>query len=269
VKAVVLPPMGPLVLALIGLVVVRWKPRLGFALALAGVLALAALSMPIVSAGLVQALDRTPAFDASRTAGAQAIVVLSGGTRLYAAEYDSATLGSISLQRVRYAAWLAKRTGLPILASGGSVRGARPEALLMRDVLVHEFGVPVRFVETRSRNTHENAVLSAAILRAAGISRVILVGHSFDFPRSRKEFEAAGIDVVPAPIGIPRTDASEFGDFLPSARGLLQSYYACYEILANALFDITHALEDSGGVSGDSADTRATPRSSSPLPPGS
>jgi len=122
-----------------------------------------------------------------------------------------------------------------VLVSGGALRGAPPEALLMRDVLTTEYGVPVRWTETRSRNTHENAVDSAAMLERSGISNVILVGNSFDFPRTRIEFERQGIKVIAAPIGIPPAVPTEIGDFLPSAAGLQLSYYAIYEMLANAL----------------------------------
>ena len=103
----------------------------------------------------------------------------------------------------------------------------------MRDALVHEFGTPVRWVERRSRNTHENAYRSARILERDGVARVILVGHSFDFPRSRIEFERQGIEVIAAPIDIPQPDPDDVGDFVPSAAGLQGSYYALYEILAN------------------------------------
>jgi uncharacterized SAM-binding protein YcdF (DUF218 family) len=111
-------------------------------------------------------------------------------------------------------------------------------------MLVNEYGVPVRWIEAGSRNTHQNAVKSAALLRASGIARVILVGHSFDFPRSRKEFEAAGIDVIPAPIGIPPPAPGTVGDFVPSASGLQLSYYALYEILANVFLYFTTAEKD-------------------------
>jgi uncharacterized SAM-binding protein YcdF (DUF218 family) len=233
VKAVVLPPAGPLLVALAGLAMLGRYPRRGRVLAVGGVLMLVLLSTPVVAAFLIRCLDRTPAFELTDRDDAQALVILGGGTRTYAAEYGAPTVGTITLERLRYGARLAKTTGLPVLVSGGAVRGAPPEALLMRNVLTREFGVPVRWIETRSRNTHENAVNSASMLKASGISRVILVGHSFDFPRSRKEFEAAGIAVIPAPIRIPPRFSAEPGDYLPSARGLQASYYALYEILAN------------------------------------
>ena len=242
VKSFLLPPAGPLLLALAGLVVGRRNAVLGLRIALLGVALLWLLAMPAVSGLLVWTLDRSPPLDLDKIDGAQAVVVLSGGTRLYAPEYGGATVGATTLQRVRYAARVARLTGLPILASGGPVRGAPPEALLMRDVLTHEFHLPVRWLETHSRTTHENAVNSAAILKRDGVSRVILVGHSFDFPRSRKEFEAAGMHVLPAPIEMPAVVPTAVDDYLPSAKGMLQSYYACYEILANVVFDVTHAF---------------------------
>jgi uncharacterized SAM-binding protein YcdF (DUF218 family) len=236
IKLLVLPPAGPLLLALAGLAIALRRPRAGWRLATAGVVLLTLLSLPAVGALLVRLLDDTPPFDLARARDAQAIVILAGGARRYAPEYGGPNLGTVTLERVRYGARLARATGLPVLVSGGSVEGAPPEALLMRNALVHEYGVPVRWAETRSRNTHENALRSTELLRASGVSRVILVGHSFDFPRARNEFLAAGMQVIAAPIGIPPRRPTDVADFIPSARGLQRSYYALYEILANALF---------------------------------
>ncbi len=232
-KLFVLPPMLPLILGFVGVAISRRLPRSGRALVLGCLALLTVLAMPATSDLLVRALDRSPPLDLSRATDAQAIVILGGGTRLFAPEYGGPTLSTITLQRVRYGARVARATGLPILVSGGALHNAPPEAVLMRDVLVHEFGTPVRWVEARSRNTHENAYRSARILERNGVTRVILVGHSFDFPRSRIEFERQGIEVIAAPIDVPRPHPDEVGDFVPSAAGLQGSYYALYEILAN------------------------------------
>jgi uncharacterized SAM-binding protein YcdF (DUF218 family) len=241
VKFVALPPVAPLLVALFGLALAGRRPRAGRAIAFAGIAALWLLATPAVGDFLVRCLDHSPPLDISRAAtDAQAIVILGGGTRRYAPEYHGATMSPITLERVRYGALVARLTKLPILVSGGAVRGAPPEAVLMRNALVNEFGVPVRWIESHSRNTHENAVDSAKILAADGVHRIVLVGHSFDFPRSRKEFESAGIDVIEAPIRIPPRVPTDVGDFFPSANGLQQSAYAVYEILANALFEMTH-----------------------------
>jgi uncharacterized SAM-binding protein YcdF (DUF218 family) len=240
VKVLLLPPNGPLLAVVAGLALAGRWPRLGRRIAVTGLLVLVVLSMPAVGAWMIERLDRTPPLDIRKPTDAQAIVILGGGVRRYAPEYNGATISGITLARVRYGAQIARSTGLPVLVSGGAARDLPAEAPLMRKALFEEFGVPVRWVEARSRDTHENAVNSAVLLKASGVSRVILVGHSFDFPRTRKEFEAAGISVIPAPINVPTTAELSALDFVPSLGGMQLCYFATYEILANALYAMTH-----------------------------
>jgi uncharacterized SAM-binding protein YcdF (DUF218 family) len=105
----------------------------------------------------------------------------------------------------------------------------------MKRALEEEFGVAVRWVENRSRDTHTNARLTAAILLPQGITRVVLVAHGFDMPRATAELAAAGLHVTPAPTLV--TAASPVVDhpveWLPSMSALQGSYYALYELLAD------------------------------------
>jgi uncharacterized SAM-binding protein YcdF (DUF218 family) len=243
-KALVLPPTGPLLLVAAGLWLTGRIPRAGRALAWTGVMLLLALSTPTVAFLLLTLVDTSPPLDIERARSAQAIVILGGGIRRDAAEYGGDTLGRLTLERVRYGARVARAIGLPVLVTGGSVFGGTPEALLMRSSLEGEFGVPVRWAETRSRNTHENAVRSAEILVAERISRIVLVAHSFDIPRARAEFAEQGIDVIPAPTGIPRGEIDTPLDALPNLSALQSSYFALYEMLGNLA---RRVLRDSGG----------------------
>ncbi len=238
-KTLVLPPTGPLLVAVFGLVLLRRFPRVGRAIAAAGVTVTLALSIPIVAELLVGFVDTSRPFDLEAARTAKAVVILGGGIRRNAPEYGGDTMATLSLERVRYGARVARLTGLPVLVSGGSVLSGEPEGNLMAVSLEREFGVPVRWVETRSRTTHENAVLSAAVLKRDGIDRVVLVTHVFDTRRAVAEFEAQGLSVVVAPIGgrgpsHGRSDEVIF-DYLPSMVGLARSYYATYEILANVV----------------------------------
>ncbi len=238
-KGLVLPPTGPLLVAFVGMGLLARRPRLGRALALVGLLLLLLLSLPAVSVLLLRLVDASPPLDPARAATAGAIVILGGGTRHDAPEYGGDTLNTLTLERVRYGARVAKLTGLPVLVSGGSVDGRRPEAAVMQRVLAEEYGVQVSWAEDRSRNTHENAVRSAEILRAAGLRRVVLVAHSFDMPRATAEFAAAGIETIAAPTGIPPEGGPTWLDFVPSVGALQESYYALYELLGNAARVIT------------------------------
>jgi uncharacterized SAM-binding protein YcdF (DUF218 family) len=238
-KALALPPTGPLLLAATGLWMIRRVPRAGRIVAWTGILLLLALSTPVVAYLLLKLVDNSPPLDVQRAQGAQAIVILGGGMRRHAAEYGGDTLGHLTLERVRYGARVARAVGLPVLVTGGSVFGGNPEAELMRAALEREFGVRVRWAETQSRNTHENAVRSAEILGAEHISRIILVAHSFDMPRAKAEFAAQGIEAIAAPTGIPRWEFDTPLDLLPSLAALQGSYFALYEIFANVARWIT------------------------------
>jgi uncharacterized SAM-binding protein YcdF (DUF218 family) len=238
-KALVLPPTGPLLLALLGLALWRRRPTLGAGLIWTGLLSLLVLSLPAVAALLIRSLDVAAPFDRTRAAQSQAIVILGGGTRRAAPDYGGDTLATLTLERVRYGARIARLTGLPVLVTGGSTYGGITEAELMQEALQHEYGVPVRWAENRSRTTHENAQYSAALLRAAGIGRVVLVAHAFDMRRARAEFAAAGIATEPAATGIPSREPRSAIDYLPGMGGLQGSYYALYEILANAVRVVT------------------------------
>lgn len=235
VKTLILPPSGLLLLAAAGLSLRHRFPRAGTAMAWSGVIALLLLSIPFVGVSLVRALDQSQPFDIAHASEAQAIVILGGGVRHHAPDYGGDTVAELTLERVRYGARLARLTHLPVLVAGGTVLTGEPEGKLMQAVLEREFGVNVRWVEDRSRNTHENATYSAQILKKAGVGSVVLVAHSFDMPRARAEFAAAGITTLPAATGIPSSEPYVLFDFLPSFGGLRTSYYAIYEIIANVV----------------------------------
>ena len=233
-KSLILPPAAPLLVALIGLVLIGRWPRIGRTLATLGVLALALLSLPAIASLLIRLVDETPPLDPVRAATAQAIVILGGGVRNGAPEYGGDTLARLTLERVRYGARVARVVKLPVLVSGGRPATAHEsEARLMKDSLENEFGITVRWTEDRSLNTHENAVMSAAILRAAGVRRIVLVAHSFDMPRASAEFAAAGLETIAAPTGILSPYSGVVLDYVPSVQALQGSYYALYELIAN------------------------------------
>jgi uncharacterized SAM-binding protein YcdF (DUF218 family) len=235
--ALVLPPTGPLLIAVLGLALLARRPRLGRTLAWFGVVGLLVLSLPVVSHSLLRWLDQIPALDRELVRDAQAIVILGAGVRRNAAEFGGDTLGRLTLERVRYGARVARATRLPVLVSGGSVFGGTAEAVLMKHVLEQEFNVEVRWAEDRSRDTRSNAVESASILLPAGIKRVILVAHGFDMPRATAELASAGLQVTPAPTVIAgeRFSVNSWIELLPSMSALHDSYYALYELLAGTV----------------------------------
>ena len=240
-RDLMLPPASLFLLIAIGLALWRWWPRTGRIVAGSGLAALAFLSSTAGAWCFVRPLERmTAPLLAPERAGAQAIVVLAAGRMREAPEYGNRDIPDyIALARVRYGAHLQRRTGLPLLVSGGN--GAAADASLkertynkadaMAAALREDFGVPVRWVEPRSRNTAENAAFSAAILRAGGVNRILLVTDAMHMPRAGDVFRRAGLEVVEAPTMFFSTRPPALGDWVPNAEALRRSWYAVYEWL--------------------------------------
>lgn len=227
-----LMPLGlALILAFCGLRLLGRHPRAGKRLTAAAALALWLLATPWCSEVLLGRLAGAHA-DPLRASPAEAIVVLGGGKYYAAPEYGSDTVGDMTLVRLRYAAVLHRQTGKPILVTGGSPEGSpTSEAATMKAALENEWRVPVRWMETASRNTLENARLSHAMLAPLGVNRVYLVTHAWHMPRARFAFERAGFDVVPAPTRYSTGYEVNLLDFLPQAWALRDSTYFFHEML--------------------------------------
>jgi len=157
-----------------------------------------------------------------------AIVVLGGGRYAAAPEFGGDVVGQATLERLRYGAFLHKKSGFPLLVTGGMpLDEAVPESQLMANSLWHDFGIAEAWQEDRSVNTWEHAYYVPAILREHGVSVLLLVTHASHMPRALRVFrqspEMAGVQVIPAPTVFTTRGAMDqgFGAWRPSA-GVLQ-----------------------------------------------
>ncbi len=155
---------------------------------------------------------------------AQAIVVLGGGRRKSALEswdYQQQDLTKDSLERLRYAAWLAKKTHLPILVSGGAPDRTSSEDLaeakVMQMILEKEYGLSAKWIESQSLTTQENAEFSGKLLNQSDIQQVLLVTHYWHMPRAKAIFEQYGMEVQAAPHGFNSVKRYTPLDFYPGA----------------------------------------------------
>ena len=227
-----LPPLAPVLCVLAGLYLLQAKPRMGRALIGGGAGLLLVLSIPVVGSLLVSTLE-SPFTDPLQNS-ADAIVVLGGGSYPDAPEYGGDTVSGSSLERLRYAALLYKRSHKPVLVSGGNPRRyATPESAQMRAVLEDEWRIPVQWRDDASDNTWENARNSYALLERAGIRRIYLVTHAWHMPRARAAFESAGFTVIPAPTRFAMRRNLRVEDFVPTAEGFMLSARFCREVLGS------------------------------------
>lgn len=231
-NAALLPPLALVILLATGLILHRRRPRLAMSLIFTAAAALYALSTPWVGGLLQKSLEISAPLDPATLAGVDAIVVLGGGRRIAQAEYGGDTLNAFSLERLRYAARLARASGVPLLVSGGMPGGGTtPEGRLMQQALAQEYGLAPRWVEDAALTTWDNARLSAALLHADGARRIALVSHAWHLRRAVPLFEAQGLEVLPAGTLFASTGIDDAFDLIPTPNGLRDSTYALHEWL--------------------------------------
>ena len=237
--AVIVPPTSLVLLGLLGWALQRRRPALGRALTGASLIGLLLLSLPVTAYSLMTRLEPPPLAGTNGAGDAQAIVILAGGVSRGAVEWGGDTVNGFTLQRVRYGARLARRSGLPLLITGAAPHDGLPgEAAMMRELLRDEFGVAVRWFDERARNTAGNAREAAALLHASGVQRVVLVTSVFHMPRARGAFERAGLQVMAAPTGYFGYAGGEFewSHLVPSGDAQRISYLALREMAAGLLY---------------------------------
>ncbi len=230
----IVPPINLLILAIVA-ALLPWQRagRTLLAIALAGLLVLA---LPAVGQSLLASLETGMAGPPG--AEPRAIVILSADTVRSVAQ-PGGEIAPLTLDRVRAGAALARRTGLPILVTGGVVPpGTTPIATIMARSLAEDFHMPARWVEDRAKDTWQNAAFSAAMLRADGIGQVYLVTDGWHMRRSLLSFRRAGLVAVPAPVRLDPSPRLDWTDFLPVVSAWQRSYFALHEWIGIAYYSL-------------------------------
>ena len=248
IKAFVLPPGVLITLALIVVLAAlflkgAWARRSVMAAA-AALGALYVLSIPVVADLALKSIE-TPALPVNEAVGADAIVILSAGARRYTPEFGfTPEVDGMTLLRLRYGAFLHRKTDLPVLVTGGPPEEGVPSiGETMRRTLARDFGVEAKWVERRARNTHENARYTAEILCPLGLNDIVIVTQSWHAPRAKAEFERFGFTVRVA--GTDYTNhpfkSLEPNDFLPSHKAFQRMHYALHERIGRIWYAATRS----------------------------
>lgn len=243
----IMPPTIMLLMIMAGIIIQsRYSNhKTGKILSYSGLGLLFIFTSPLLASSITILLESTPALSMQqlKTNNAQAIVILGGGTYKDAPEYAEDTVGTGTLERIHYGAYVHKHTQLPVLVTGGRVfsHNLSSEAENMQKVMQSQLQTPVTWLEEHSRNTWENATYSYKILNTQGIKKIILVTHAIHMRRSIMSFEAAGFEVVPAPLAF-RSHNTSFSIFkiLPSAGAMSKLQQALHEIMGMVWYKLRY-----------------------------
>jgi len=240
-SALLLPPVPLLLLVLVGARMILWRRGLAWLvvlLAVAGLWLTACsgagewLQRSLLSPPLPLAGERLAEFKRSLAGGKvnAAIVVLGGGRETTAPEYGVANLSPLSLERLRYGLWLHRETGAPVMFAGGIGHQAQPgvsEAEVAADIATREYNRSLKWTESRSRDTRENAQYATTLLHGQGIQRVVLVTHGWHMARAQRAFVEAAKrqsetwEVVAAPMGLAQKVESPVLRWIPTSEGFM------------------------------------------------
>lgn len=236
--ALVMPPASLLITILIGAVLIKSRPKLARGLILLSATALWLLSTNTFSVWLHnQVIPEYPLVTAQelKDSSVQAIVVLGGGVVTGLPGGDQ-QMSKTSLERLRLGAQLARQSGLPLAFSGGSGWGAKDISVSEADVaekVLHEaFAIRLKFKESISRDTQENASKTWDLLKKQGIHRIAIVTSSTHMPRASAEFKKAGFIVTEAAVGQPTIGSEALLQWIPGASSLESSQSTLRELLA-------------------------------------
>lgn len=208
ITAILLPPFNIILLWIFAFLLSFFNyKKLSRAFAFLGFLILYLSSLPYVSQKLEDSLVAEDNLTLNDYQQAQAIVLLGGGLRDSKELYAKLTISAVPFERVRYAAYLQKQTGLPLLITGSS-RGPISEAQIAANELQEFFNVPTKWLEHKARTTKENALYTAEMLQKEGINKIILVTNQWHMKRATLLFERQGFEVLPASVGSGETPSS-------------------------------------------------------------
>ena len=240
--SVLLPPLL-LVLAAAAGGVLAWRhARAAAALVLLASLGVLLLATPFVSGALQHSLE-VPGAAGSPATEPGAIIILGAETAL--GRDGSPDIGPLTLERLRAGARLQRRTGLPVLVTGGPQRRGDPSlGRLMARSLEEDFGVPVRWVEEEAADTRQNAEFSVAMLRPSGIASAHLVTHGWHMARAAEAYARQAMPVVAMPVLQSPRPRLDLPALVPRPDHLAASWFALREWAGR----LVYRLRDGGAV---------------------
>ena len=179
------------------------------------------------------------------TPKAEAIVILGGMTRGKVPGTGLTDLGE-AVDRLVHGARLFNAGKAPlILLTGGNDPGYQSEAQAMADIL-QLMAIPAdkMLLETKSRNTRQNALYCKDIFQQRGIRSILLVTSAGHMRRAEAIFNETGVFVIPAATDYQLVErAPSVLDWLPQAKALKMTTKGVKEYIGYWVYLLTETVK--------------------------
>ena len=152
---------------------------------------------------------------------------------LNVAQHKDAQLVAVADAHAPSAAALAGEVG----AKTDSIEGILANQSIDAVLICTPTDMHADLVEAAAVDTREDARLSLPLLKARGITRVVIVTHAEHMPRSLRAFQGAAtaqgypLTLQPAPFGNRALADLTIYDWVPSDAGFRRMRYVCYEVM--------------------------------------
>lgn len=238
-----------LAMLLVGAVLRRGKPALSSKLLMGAVLLLAVLGVQTLPDVLLRQLeDQYPEIPVDADLHAYAGIVVLGGAldsgRISQHHLNPLLNDSAERMTVAVAVW-QRNPGLRLVFSGGEgeLFASGPSEAERARRFFASMGIPkaALTLESRSRNTHENAVFTRHLPGLDARQPWLLITSAWHMPRALATFQRAGWNVTAYPVDF-RTGADTPWTQYDLRRGVEQWELLLHEYLGMAAYRITDRM---------------------------
>lgn len=172
------------------------------------------------------------------------VIVLAGMVDLKRSRPDRIEFGS-AVDRILRGIDLVKKGQADYLiisgGDGGLIQSGKSEAVLLQDFALKQ-GLQKRqiIIDPKSRNTHENAIETAKIIKKEKLNSLLLITSAFHMFRAHGAFRQSGLTVDLLPVDHHGRIASlDFRNFLPSSDSMSRSRLVIHEIIGILTYGLT------------------------------
>ena len=127
-----------------------------------------------------------------------------------------------------------------LLITGGTgslLDQSKSEAVFLKEFAIESGLSPDRIIiDPTSRNTHENAVNTAALVREQGYEKILLITSALHMWRAEAAFNKQGVFPVVYPVDFQTSDTISVFSFLPSAGALSGITGMIHELVGLAVY---------------------------------
>jgi uncharacterized SAM-binding protein YcdF (DUF218 family) len=210
-----------------------------------GIFTLLICSFPIVGNNLMYYLEKDyRPIDISKIEDADAVVVLSGMTRVIKKDNEYIYEFNESIDRILAGIKLIEKNKAPyLILTRGKVPWlkGKPEGEILQDFVLNFKIDQQKIILTENVQNTDQEAQAVKKLFPNNNQKIILVTSAFHMPRATKIFQASGVNIVPFPVDFQSSDQKfSLISLIPNALAFNQTSYFIREMQGRIYYELKY-----------------------------